>query len=243
MKCALIVNEIKDSMSENLKIMIDYINQAADQGADLVLFPETALTGLINIDEKEHDLKLGVSIPGAETDQLCEVARKRKINLAVGLFEVDGDYLYDSAIFITREGTIGLKYRRGSRGWHGSRSESYCKEGTDVGSFHSDFGEICFLICGDVNNEYLTNEVSKRRPDYLLFPFARSFEDESYSQDKWDKEEMDDYRNKFKAIGVTTFMTNYIDQYCFGGAYAISETGEVLGSLPLGEEGMLIVEV
>ena len=111
MKVALAVNKITSDIENNFENIKSFIRQAGDEEADLILFPETALTGLINNDDPEHDLKLGIEIPGKYTDQLCQEAKDASINVAIGVFERDGSKLYDSAFFITREGEIGLKYR------------------------------------------------------------------------------------------------------------------------------------
>lgn len=244
MKVALVVNRVYENIEENIKNIVNYINEAADKGADLVLFPETAVTGIINNDEPEHDIKLGMSIPSKTTDLFCEIAKTRKINVAIGIFELDNGSLYDTAIFINREGDIGLNYRRISKGWRSPKVDTnFYKEGTEVCSYKSDIGKICFLICGDINDKHLVEEVRKIKPDYLLYPFARAFYDGSIDNEKWEKEEMNDYIDKFKETGAMTFMTNYLDEHYFGGAFVVTPEGKRLGSLELGKEGILIVDV
>ena len=92
---------------------------AAGSGARLVLLPEAALTGLINNDDPAHDLPLGQSIPGPATDRLGAVARLHSLWVGFGLFERDGDCLYDSAVLIAPDGSVALKYRRNQPQWHG----------------------------------------------------------------------------------------------------------------------------
>lgn len=59
----------------------------------MVLFPEAALTGLINNDDPAHDLPLGEAIPGAATDALGAMARQRRIWLGIGVLEREGQRL------------------------------------------------------------------------------------------------------------------------------------------------------
>ena len=56
MKAALAVNKVTRDVPANLAGMEQLAEEAADAGADLVLFPEAALTGLINNDDPAHDL-------------------------------------------------------------------------------------------------------------------------------------------------------------------------------------------
>jgi predicted amidohydrolase len=58
MNAALVVLPVTADTATNLAVMVRYVHAAADAGAALVLFPEAALTGLINDDVPEHDLPL-----------------------------------------------------------------------------------------------------------------------------------------------------------------------------------------
>jgi predicted amidohydrolase len=64
MKAALVVNRVLPDVDANLANILKAAHAAADEGADLVVFPEAALTGLINNDDPAHDLPLGQPIPG-----------------------------------------------------------------------------------------------------------------------------------------------------------------------------------
>jgi len=50
MKAALIVNRVLYGINTNLEEILSLANKASDAGADIILFPEAALTGLINKD-------------------------------------------------------------------------------------------------------------------------------------------------------------------------------------------------
>lgn len=244
MKAALVVNRITNSIKDNINNIIFYINKAADKGADLVVFSETAITGLINDDNPEHDSTLGIPIPGKVTDSFCKAAKMRKINIAIGLFESEAGTLYDSAVFINRNGEIILKYRRMSPSWHSSNAKKdFYKEGNEVNYVISEFGKTCFLICGDLFDDRLIQQVKDIAPDYLIFPFARSFSDKNEYEDRWNKEEMPYYLEQIKSAGVTALMVNYLDDDYFGGAYVISDNGEVAADFSLGKEGILFAEI
>ena len=123
MRAALVVHRVTPDVDANLRSILSLVDQAADAGADLVLFPEAALTGLINNDHPARDLPLGQEIPGSVTDTLADLAQKRGIWLAIGLLERDGNQLYDAAVLSTPGGEIGLKYRRIQPQWHGRHAD------------------------------------------------------------------------------------------------------------------------
>ena len=248
MKAALVVNRVLPDIDANLAAILNMANEAADAGTDLVVFPEAALTGLINNDEPSHDLPLGQVIPGPVTDVLARLTRERRIWLAIGLLEREGDRLYDSAVLLTPDGGIGLKYRRIQPQWHGRHADPsvYC-QGTELPKVETQLGTFAFLICGDLFDDDLIQRVCNLRPDWLLFPFARRFRDRSYDQEQWDREEKPEYAQRVKLAGITTLMTNYVADRdfsgSFGGAMVVSSDGTVMDSFPLGKSGILLVNL
>ena len=83
----------------------------------------------------------------------------------------------------------------------------------------------------------------------MLFPFARCFSDGTADQTRWDEEELPEYTQRIRMTGTPAFMANYLsdgvlpDGNSFGGAFVVSADGKVLASHPLGEAGILTVEM
>jgi len=229
MKVCLVVNRIDKSKEKNIKDIHLYIKKAASNNCDLVMFPEASTTGLINNDEPIHDLALGITLDSSEVQDLCNLAKANNINVAIGIFEREECKLYDSALFINRNGEIGLNYRRISKGWHGLYvdKDTY-QEGCELGIYHSDIGSISFLICGDLFDERLVKKINEMKPDYLLYPFARCFNDNNISQTRFDAEEYPNYKEQIIKAGVKTLMVNYIDDEYFGGAFILSASCSIL---------------
>ncbi|AVS93796.1 amidohydrolase [Paracidovorax avenae] len=74
-------------------------------GAELVVFPERALTGL-------HDpARSAVPADGEAVDAVVHIAMRLGLYLVVGFAERDGDSLYNSAVLAGPEGRIGV-YRQ-----------------------------------------------------------------------------------------------------------------------------------
>ena len=249
MKAALAVIRVLPDRDANLAAILSMAREAADAGADLVVFPEAALTGLINNDDPIHDLPLGEPIPGPITDVLGGLAQERCIWLAIGLLEREGSRLYDSAVLFRPDGEIGLKYRRISPQWHyrGADPAIY-RQGTKLSKVVTPFGTFAFLICGDLFHDRLVRRVRDLRPDWLLFPFARGFDEDCCDQEQWEREEQLIYAQRARLAGSTVLMTNYIADKDmqgggFGGAMVAPNDGTVLDSFPLGRVGALIVDL
>jgi predicted amidohydrolase len=82
--------------------------QAADRGAQLVLFPECATTGYFVGD---RIASLAESIPGPSSEQLARLARSLGVHLLIGMIERAGDKYYDDAILFTPDGACHV-YRK-----------------------------------------------------------------------------------------------------------------------------------
>ncbi len=248
MKAALAINCVRSS--SNLQNVMAMASVAARAGAELILFPEAALTGLKNNDDPEHDLPLGQPIPGPATEALVEIATAYGVWIALGLLEQEGDHLYDSAVLVTPEGEIGLKYRRNHPGWHGRQADPQIyREGTEIPVAKTPLGSIAFLICGDIFDDEIVARVRALKPDWLLFPFARGFEACASAQKQWDAETRAEYVERASATGATTLMVNYLagegldGDTSFGGAMVVGSDGEVLAEYPLERQGLIYVDL
>ena len=244
MKVAVVSHRVTEIVEENVNTMTKYVKKAIQQKADLVLFSETATTGLCNIDKPAHDLPLGSSIPGNVTQHFSNLARLGNIHIAFGLFERIDNQLYDTAILLNRQGKIALKYQRISKGWHWPNSDPVVyREGIDIPLANLEIGKVCFLLCGDLFDESLVQRVASIIPDLLLFPMARTIDDSPDPLEFWDKEELPAYQEQVGKIGSVTLMTGYLDKEYVGGASVFGKNGEILAKLPIKEEGILFAEV
>jgi len=250
MRAALIVNRVGPDSSQNLADVLRLAAQAADRGAELLLFPEAALTGLINDDDPVHDLPLGRPIPGPVTVLLGNLARARRVWLAIGLLERDGDRLYDSALLLSPQGTVALQYRRIQPQWHGCGADpSVYGQGTDLAGTETPWGTVLFLICGDLFDDGIVARARSLQPRWLLFPFARGAAGGGRDQQRWDRDEMPSYLEQVRRVGAAALMVNYLagddlpDDASFGGAWAVHAHGSIAASLPLGRAGMLLVDL
>jgi N-carbamoylputrescine amidase len=244
MKVAVVSHRITEKVTENINSMTWYVQKAITEKATLVLFSETATTGLCNNNKPEHDLPLGDNIPGNVTQHFSNLAILGNIHVAFGLFEKIGNQLYDTAVLLNRQGKIALKYRRISKGWHWPNSDpAVYREGTKVTVANLDIGKVCFLLCGDLFDEDLVHQVVSLKPDLLLFPMARTINDSPDPQDFWDKEELPAYQEQVRKIGSVILMTGYLDKEYVGGATVFTANGEILVKLPIKEEGILFADI
>jgi len=249
MKIAMIVPHITGDMEANLRTIRNFIADACENGASLVLLPETVLTGLSNTDDYAHDIKLAISIRHDIVRALRDMARACKIWLCFGFFENDGGCIYDSAVLIDPAGEIAIHHRRISPHWHAQNaSPAQYAQGSSLSHAATPLGKTALVICGDLFDEDVLSMLDEMKPDVVLFPFARCFSPKYInSQRDWDRKGIQEYAGQAKRVGAALVMANiYAGAELgggFGGAAFVGKNGGVLASFPLCREGILYYEL
>lgn len=250
MRIALATFLVKRSPAANLLEMDRMVGDAAQSGAQMILFPEAAPTGLVNNDDPSHDLSLGASVPGPITLRWEQTARQAGVYFASGLLERVGDCLYDSAVLFGPDGRLLLHYRRIQPQWHGSGADpDVYRQGDTVACADTEFGRVVIVVCGDLFDDGVCRQARQHRPGLVLVPFSRNFGDGSFDQWRWDREEMNAYAGRAVGIDATTAMVNALEDPSasahpsFGGAWVVSGEGAVLARHPLGQPGMLLFDL
>lgn len=248
MRCAVCVPKLSRNQNDNIKIIFSMMSEAARGKASLALFPETVITGLVNCDVYEKDVKLAPRIDSPLIRSVAEHVKNCGLWTAIGFFELCGETIYDSAILIDNDGKIVLHHRRMNPGWRAEDANpSEYGEGTHLDTVITPLGKTAILICGDLF-EHGVEAAVNQDIDLLLFPFARCFSSEVTDfQKEWDENEWPAYSEQIKKIGAFTLMSNYIALPdlaggAFGGAFAAGPDGELLANKPLFEDGILFYD-
>lgn len=136
----------------NRERIADLFVQARKQhGADLVVFPELALTGYITDRDRqfgERFILASEKIPGPTTDLLCALAKDMNAHVIVGMSElhpVIPSTLYNSAVLIGPEGIIGVHRKAHIPG----EEKHYFGRGNSIRAFDTELGSIGIAICYD----------------------------------------------------------------------------------------------
>ncbi len=97
-------------VNDNLARVVDGIARAAAEGAELVLFPECALTGYMLT--AEEAAAVAEPIPGPRTDRLAQACRQANVLAVVGTIEKDErGRCFNSAVVVSPEGVLA-RYRK-----------------------------------------------------------------------------------------------------------------------------------
>lgn len=89
----------------NLHKVLESIHRAAHADADLVVFPECALTGYC-FASREEAQQVAEPIPGPSTELIERACQEADAHVIVGLLEGEGDRLYNALAFIWPSGQV-----------------------------------------------------------------------------------------------------------------------------------------
>jgi len=131
----------------NLEKIMDFVADAAKRGADIILFPELALTGYAIGDSPMHKDNAEI-IPGPSTEAIADLTRRYNVYVVFGMVEKPQDkpdVLYNSAAVIGPEGVIGAYRKLMPFG----DEMSWCKKGTEPFAFNTPWGLVGVSICYD----------------------------------------------------------------------------------------------
>ena len=94
----------------NRRKIVERMRTAADGGAELMIFPECALTGYC-FDSLEEATPFAEPIDGPSSEAIAEACRETGAHAVVGFIEKDGPDFYNAAMLVGPDGVIG-DYRK-----------------------------------------------------------------------------------------------------------------------------------
>ncbi|BCS53337.1 nitrilase-related carbon-nitrogen hydrolase [Geobacter sp. SVR] len=134
------------TVADNLALIEEYVCQATRDKADLIVFPELALTGYF-LKDLVPEVARGIDAP--EIRRLIELSRH--ISIAVGFVEVTSDYRFFNSALYLEQGAIKHLHRKVYLPTYGLFDEQrYMARGEHFRAFDTRFGRFGMLICEDM---------------------------------------------------------------------------------------------
>jgi N-carbamoylputrescine amidase len=155
MDIALAQQFLPETPLEAFQQGLNTIKDAANAGADLVIFPELSFSPFyprVPVEEREDDvLDLAEPIPGPTTESVAEIAEEFGVVVIFNMLERDGDQTYDTSPVIDADGTVlGC-----TRMMHVTEYENFHEQGYytpgDTGApvYDTAVGRVGVAICYD----------------------------------------------------------------------------------------------
>ena len=95
---------------KNLAKMVAFTGEAAGNGAQLVVFPECALTGY-QYESRDEAMNVAEAIPGLAVDVMSSLCAKLKTHVIFGMLEMLNDSLFNTAVLVGPDGLV-FKYHK-----------------------------------------------------------------------------------------------------------------------------------
>ena len=133
-------------LDDNMALIEAAIEKSVAAGADLVVFPELALTGYF-LKDLVPEVALSLDAPQIEKLKLLS----KRISIAIGLVEVSSDFRFFNSALYLEAGEIRHVHRKVYLPTYGLFDEQrYLARGDRFRAFDTRFGRVGMLICEDM---------------------------------------------------------------------------------------------
>ncbi|MGZ4850732.1 MAG: carbon-nitrogen hydrolase family protein [Candidatus Bathyarchaeia archaeon] len=144
------ISSKREKKEANLQKIENLTLKAKEQGADLAIFPEMALTGYLI---RDQFYELAETVPGPTVERVESLAKRTGMHIIFGMPELSQKTkatVFNTAVFVGPQGFIG-KYRKMFLPTHSVFEEKrYFRPGYEVASFQTSIGSIGLCICYDI---------------------------------------------------------------------------------------------
>lgn len=238
----------KAKIDENIARIGETIADVANQGVDLVVFPETATTG--------YFLEGGVLECSLSTSQLIEKLTaksrpSRPIDAVIGFYERDDTLLYNSAAYLSWDGNawqlVGTYHKFFLPTYGVFDEDRFVGRGTGPGIFETRFGRIGIVICEDAWHSILSTLLAIEGATIMVVPSASP--GRGFTEDR--------PGNLLRYERVLTAIAEEHGVYCLnamltgfeggkgfvGGGMVVDPFGKIIAQSPVAEEHVLVTEI
>jgi predicted amidohydrolase len=239
------INTKLGDVNANLEKHLHFAQQAAQSGADLLIFPELSLTGYVL-----QDIAADVARPASESDSVFKplLDASHALDLLVGFVELDTRYrFYISAAYLSA-GKIVHVHRKVHLPTYGIFDERrYFAAGNSFRSFETRFGRAGVLICEDfwhVSSPYL---LWLDGADLFYLTSAspgRGVTDEILGSAQWVQDVNRAYSGLFTSFFAHANRVGFEDGLnFFGGSTIYDPDGRQIARAPYNDESLTLAEI
>jgi len=247
MTVTLVQHDIADSPDEALSRGVRALESAAEEGADLVVFPELSFTPFypqVPITERaERAQDLAEPVPGPTTEALATAAADHGVVVVFNLMERDGDRTFDTSPVLDADGTLLGRTRM----MHITEYEHFHEQGYyapgDTGApvYDTAVGRLGVAICYDRHYPEYLRALALQDAEMVVVPQAGTV-------GEW-PEGMYEAELRVAALqhGFFTALANRVgregDMQFAGRSFVTDPFGEVVAQAPGREETTLHASV
>jgi NAD+ synthase (glutamine-hydrolysing) len=240
------INTVLGDVQANLEKHLTMIEQAREQGVDLLCFPELSLTGY-NL----QDLTYGVANrPEPDNPVFAPLFEaSRDLDLVVGFVDEDNRHrFFIAAAYLSRGELVHVHHKVYLPTYTLFDEGRYFAWGEEPRAFDTRFGRMAILICEDFWHASPPYIVWLDGADYFLCLSAspsRGMDDsDRFSSARWVERVTQAYASLFTSFVVHTNRVGFEDGYNFwGGSIVYDPDGETVGQAAYFDEALLTLTI
>ncbi len=174
MKIALFQMKMSERGEDNLKKCMDGVREAAEHGADLIVFPELTLMPFFPQYEKLNVSDKLVTLEDSYVKEFQKVAKECRIITVPNFYLKAGDHTYDASVMISADGEItGVqKMVHIAQAKQFYEQDYYTPSDDGFLVFETPFGKISIVVCFDRHYPESIRTASLKGADLVLVPTA-----------------------------------------------------------------------
>lgn len=238
------VDPVLGDVDANVRRAEEAISEAAERGAELVVFPELSLTGY-SIGKISEELS--VEVQDERIASLAREAGDRGISVLLCFHEDDGDFrTYNSAAYF-EDGSLVHLHRKLYLPTYGIFEErKHFSPGQRMRAFGSKFGRMAALVCNDAWQPALGFLAVQDSARVLLIPSSSAdsrFPGDMDTAEYW----YDITRFYARMLECYVVFTNRVgtegELDFWGSSHVVDPLGDVIAEAPLYKEALITVDL
>jgi N-carbamoylputrescine amidase len=235
---AVVMQSLPGKKEENLGRMEFFVRQAADQGVQIICFPEMSISGY---SLRQNVAAMAETIPGPMTEAVSEMARENGLLILAGLAEKgSAGEIFISHCAAGPEGLLGT-YRKVHLG---PPEEGIYQAGRDLPVFRYRGCAFGIELCFDAHFPELSTMLALKGAEIIFIPHASPRESAEEKKERW-----------LRYLGARAYDNSVFIVACNqagetesgltfpGTALVLSPRGELLAANNGGEEGILSTDL
>ena len=232
----------------NLKLHLDYIEEAKRQGVELLMFPELSLTGY-NVQDLVNGLAARPTEDNSAFRTLLKASADAAMDLMVGFIDTDERARYYIAAAYLSAGKVLHVHHKVYLPTYTMFDESrYFAWGESVRAFDTRFGRVGMLICEDFWHASPPYLLWLDGADLLLFHSAspgRGLDDtDRLSSARWVQLVNQAYGSQLTNFVIHCNRVGFEDGLNFwGGSTVVDPDGEISVCGPFHEEALIVQKI
>lgn len=225
----------------NLRQARGFVAEAGLQQADLVVFPELALTGYsLGLVGGEVSLK-------SDDERLVALAREAdETSIVLGFLEADGTRAYNSAAYFERGSLVHLHRKLYLQTFWPYGEHKHYDPGRSMRAFDTALGRVAMMVCNDAWRPALAFLAAQDGAHMILIPSNTA---ESFFPDEIDNKECWHditrfYARMFQSYVVFVNRVGEEGEFRFwGGSHVVDPSGRIVAEGPRFKEDLIIVDL